>query len=59
MSGGLKDLRLIFDTAESYGVTLDYAFPVAQKMQEALDKGMADYDWCATYESSRGRAGLD
>ena len=59
MSGGLKDLQLILDTANSYGVTLDYASPVARKMQEAMDKGMEGCDWCATYEISRSRAGLD
>jgi len=59
MTGGLKDIGLMLDTAKNLGTTFDIGEIIKGKMEEALDKGMQDKDWSAIYEISRSRAGLE
>lgn len=59
MIGGLKDVELMIRSASDYGVTLDYAAIIQEKLKEAIGRGMGGCDWCGTYEISRSRAGLD
>lgn len=59
MTGGLKDIRLMLDAAESYGTSFDIGKVVEEKMQAAIDSGMENKDWSAIYEVSRKRAELN
>lgn len=59
MTGGLKDVQLMLDSARQVGAGLDIGAIIEGKMQEAIDQGLADHDWSAIYEISRRRAGLD
>ena len=59
MSGGLKDVRLMIETAESGGVELDIARLIEGKIIEAIDAGWADKDWSAFSEITRRRAGME
>lgn len=58
MTGGLKDINLMLDTARNLGTTFDIGEVIKGKMEEALEKGMQDKDWSAIYEVSRQRANL-
>ena len=58
MSGGLKDVELMLSASEAEGVKLEYAQVIKRKMLEAIEQGMADKDWSATYEVTRRHAGL-
>ncbi|BFM18173.1 NAD(P)-dependent oxidoreductase [Maricurvus nonylphenolicus] len=58
MTGGLKDITLMLETAGSLGATFDIGEIIKGKMDEALENGMQDKDWSAIYEISRARADL-
>jgi 3-hydroxyisobutyrate dehydrogenase-like beta-hydroxyacid dehydrogenase len=58
MTGGLKDVRLMLEAAESFGAQFEIGKIVERKMLTALEQGMADRDWSAIYEISRQQAGL-
>lgn len=59
MTGGLKDVRLMREAAESCGARFDIAGIVEAKMTAALEQGMANKDWSAICEISRQQAGLE
>jgi 3-hydroxyisobutyrate dehydrogenase-like beta-hydroxyacid dehydrogenase len=58
MKGGLKDVRLMLDTAEQVRAPLEIARIVERKIEAALDAGMRDRDWSAFSEITRRDAGL-
>lgn len=58
MRGGLKDIGLILDAATQAGCPLDLATVIKGKMQECIERGLADADWSAIQEATRVRAGL-
>ncbi len=59
MTGGLKDVRLMLETAESFGTRFEIGEVIKGKMVAALEQGMEDKDWSAIYEISRQQAGLN
>ncbi len=59
MTGGLKDVRLMRDAAESCGARFDIADIIEAKMTTALEQGMGNRDWSAVCEISRQQAGLE
>lgn len=59
MTGGLKDVRLMREAAESCDARFDIAGIVEAKMTAALEQGMANKDWSAICEISRQQAGLE
>ena len=59
MTGGLKDVTLMLEAAESFGAKFEIGSIIQKKMQTALDQGMASKDWSAIAEISRQQAGLD
>jgi 3-hydroxyisobutyrate dehydrogenase-like beta-hydroxyacid dehydrogenase len=59
MTGGLKDVRLMREAAESCGARFDIAGIIEAKMTAALEQGMANKDWSAICEISRQQAGLE
>jgi 3-hydroxyisobutyrate dehydrogenase-like beta-hydroxyacid dehydrogenase len=59
MTGGLKDVRLMREAAESCGARFDIAGIIEAKMAAALEQGMANKDWSAICEISRQQAGLE
>ncbi len=59
MTGGLKDVRLMLETAESFGARFEIGEVIEKKMLTALEQGMTDKDWSAIYEISRQQAGLE
>ena len=58
MTGGLKDVRLMLDSAEKLGATFDIGEVIEGKMVEAIAAGYQDWDWSAIYEITRSRASL-
>jgi 3-hydroxyisobutyrate dehydrogenase-like beta-hydroxyacid dehydrogenase len=58
MAGGLKDVKLMLDAAESFGANFEIGKIIEQKMLTAIEQGMEDQDWGAIYEISRQKAGL-
>ena len=59
MTGGLKDVQLMLDSAVKLGTTFDIGKVIEGKMLEGIDSGYQHLDWSAIYEVTRGRAGLD
>ncbi len=59
MTGGLKDVRLMLDTAASYDASFDIGKIIEGKMIEGLASGFQDLDWSAIHEVTRSRANLD
>ena len=59
MTGGLKDVRLMLESAAELGTTFDIGEVIEGKMVEGLGKGYQDLDWSAIYEITRSRANLD
>lgn len=59
MTGGLKDVQLMLDTAANLGTRFEIGEIVKGKMQEGLKAGYQDLDWSAIYEVTRSRSGLD
>ncbi len=59
MTGGLKDVRLMREAAESYGARFEIAGIIESKMLAALEQGMETRDWSAICEISRRHAGLE
>ncbi|MFV8817514.1 NAD(P)-dependent oxidoreductase [Haliea sp. E17] len=59
MTGGLKDVKLMLDTAANYGANFDIGEIVEEKMIEAIESGYRDLDWSAIHEVTRSRANLD
>ncbi len=58
MSGGLKDVQLMLDSADDVAASLDYGPIIKRKMLEGIEFGMANQDWSGTYEITRRHAGL-
>lgn len=58
MAAGRKDVGLMLDAAHRAGCPLEIADIIADKMQAALDGGMAADDWSAIQDVGRQRAGL-
>jgi 3-hydroxyisobutyrate dehydrogenase-like beta-hydroxyacid dehydrogenase len=58
MSGGLKDVQLMQQTAESIGAPLEICSIVARKLKSGIEAGMGEADWSAFYEISRREASL-
>ncbi len=59
MTGGLKDIRLMLDSASQLGTSFDIGQIIESKMDEALTLGYEELDWSAIYEVTRRRADLD
>lgn len=59
MSGGLKDVKLMLDTAANLGTSFDIGEVIEGKMVEGIGSGYQDLDWSAIYEVTRSRANLD
>ncbi len=59
MTGGLKDVKLMLDTAASVGASFDIGEIVEGKMMEGIASGFQDLDWSAIHEVTRSRAKLD
>ncbi|RLA46573.1 MAG: hypothetical protein DRR42_18315 [Gammaproteobacteria bacterium] len=59
MTGGLKDVTLMLNAAESLGAKFEIGNIIEKKMLAAIDQGMESKDWSAIYEISRQQAGLD
>ncbi len=58
LRGGLKDVRLMLDSAGRVGCPLEIAQVVEAKMREGMALGLADEDWSAMQQVTRARAGL-
>ena len=58
MSGGIKDVRLMLSTAETYRVDFAIARVVEKKMQDAIEHGLSRFDWSAITEVTRSASGL-
>lgn len=58
VTGGLKDIRLMIDTAKAQGVNLDIAKIIEGKMMDAINHGMGSRDWSSIHEVTLERAGL-
>ncbi len=58
MAGGLKDVRLMLDSAEKLGTTFDIGEIIEGKMIDAIAAGQQDMDWSSIYEITRSRADL-
>jgi 3-hydroxyisobutyrate dehydrogenase-like beta-hydroxyacid dehydrogenase len=58
LRGGLKDIRLMLDTANRVACPLDLANVIEGKMLECIERGLSDADWSAILEATRARAGL-
>lgn len=59
MTGGLKDVQLMLDSATKLGTSFDIGEVIKGKMIEAIENGYQDLDWSAIYEVTRSRANLD
>lgn len=59
MTGGLKDVRLMLETAENLGTSFDIGEVIEGKLVEGIGSGYQDLDWSAIYEVTRSRANLD
>lgn len=59
MEGGLKDLRLMRETAADVGAPLEIAAITERKMLTGVNNGMRQLDWSAIYEVTRQQAGLE
>ncbi|MEM1152688.1 MAG: NAD(P)-dependent oxidoreductase [Pseudomonadota bacterium] len=59
MTGGLKDIKLMLDTASKLGTQFDIGEIIEGKMVEGIGSGYQDLDWSAIYEVTRARAKLD
>lgn len=58
IAAGLKDVRLMLDSAKVAGARLEIGAIVERKMVAALDSDLAQADWCAIAEVTRREAGL-
>jgi 3-hydroxyisobutyrate dehydrogenase-like beta-hydroxyacid dehydrogenase len=58
MKGGLKDVRLMLQTAADHGAALEIGKIIEPKLKAAVDAGMQEQDWSAFYEITRRNAGL-
>jgi 3-hydroxyisobutyrate dehydrogenase-like beta-hydroxyacid dehydrogenase len=58
MAACLKDVRLVRDAAASVKCPVEIADVVADKMEDAVVKGMGGWDCSAVQEIMRQRAGL-
>ncbi len=58
MKGGLKDVQLMQETADSVGARLEICSIVARKLKLGIESGMGETDWSAFYEISRREASL-
>ena len=58
MTGGLKDVQLMLETADSAGVNLEIGTIVERKLKSGIEAGMSEADWSAFYEITRREASL-
>ena len=55
LAGGRKDVKLMLEAAKQCGVELDIGNVVLNKMNAAIEAGMADLDWSVFTEFTSGR----